>query len=43
MRQDLIADDEGVAEWTDRLQPILTEILDIEGLNEIRHFGSRSG
>ena len=43
VRQDLIADDEGVGEWTDRLEPILTEILDIPDLNEIRHFGSRSG
>lgn len=43
VRQDLISDEEGVAEWTDRLEPILKRILATPGLHEVRHFGSASG
>ncbi len=43
VRQDLISDEEGVAEWTDRLEPVLKEIMAMPGLHEIRHFGSASG
>ena len=43
VRQDLIADDEGVVEWAGRLEPILKQIMAIPGLNEIRHYGSASG
>lgn len=43
VRQDLIADDKGVAEWTDRLAPILKDIMSIPGLNDIHHYGSAAG
>ncbi len=40
VRQDLIGDDAGVADWVDRLAPILKELMQLEGINEVRHFGS---
>jgi len=43
LRQDLIADDAGVEDWTDRLAAILTALDDRPGIREIRHFGSRTG
>ncbi len=42
VRQDLIADEEGVAAWTDRLEPILQKLADLPGLDEIKHYGSLS-
>lgn len=42
VRQDLIADPTGVTAWAERLVPLLARILaNGEGLNEIRHHGSR--
>ncbi|WP_037546990.1 N-formylglutamate amidohydrolase [Stappia stellulata] len=43
VRQDLIGDAAGVAEWADRLVPLLRQLLEtFPGLGEIRHHGSRS-
>ena len=39
IRQDLIGHAEGVAEWVDRLAPILSRLERREGLNEVRHYG----
>jgi len=43
LRQDLIADDAGVAAWAERLAPILADINRMPGIHEIRRFGSRTG
>lgn len=43
IRQDLIADDEGVNAWADRLAPMLGRINALAELHAIRHFGSRVG
>lgn len=43
IRQDLIADDEGVGSWADRLAPMLERINALAELHAIRHFGSRTG
>lgn len=43
LRQDLIADDAGVAEWAERLAKILTELDQRDEIHEIRHHNSRSG
>ncbi|MEZ5839233.1 MAG: N-formylglutamate amidohydrolase [Hyphomicrobiales bacterium] len=43
VRQDLIAEEEGVGEWTARLAPIIEEIVADPALHEIRHFGSNAG
>ncbi|MHB2267687.1 N-formylglutamate amidohydrolase [Aliihoeflea sp. PC F10.4] len=43
IRQDLIADDEGVAEWTDRLAPILEAINARPDIHVAKQFGSRTG
>ncbi|MEI2384959.1 N-formylglutamate amidohydrolase [Breoghania sp. JC706] len=42
VRQDLIGDEAGVAEWAGRLAPILAELNALEALHEVRHFGSRT-
>lgn len=42
VRQDLIADDGGVAEWTDRLAAVLSDLLADPTLRRIEHWGSRS-
>lgn len=39
IRQDLIGHADGVAEWVDRLAPILRRLERREGLNEVRHYG----
>lgn len=39
VRQDLIGDPGGVAEWADRLAPLLATIATRTELQEIRHFG----
>ena len=41
VRQDLISSDEGVEEWAHRLAPMLTNLNELPGMHEIRHFGSR--
>ena len=43
LRQDLIADAAGVADWAARLAAILADLDALPGLRAIRHFGSRSG
>ena len=43
VRQDLIADADGVAEWADRLAPMLTRLNALDGMHAVRHFGSRTG
>ncbi len=40
LRQDLIADEPGQAEWAGRLADVLAALVDVEGRNEIRHYGS---
>jgi len=42
VRQDLIADDEGVGEWAERLEPILRDILASPALHDVHHYGSAS-
>jgi predicted N-formylglutamate amidohydrolase len=42
VRQDLIGDDAGVAEWAARLTPMLARLKDDPDLRTPRHFGSRS-
>jgi predicted N-formylglutamate amidohydrolase len=42
VRQDLIGDDKGVAEWALRLTPMLASLNLVAGIHEIRHFGSRA-
>lgn len=43
VRQDLIADAEGLAEWVERLAPILETVMARADLGEPRLFGSRCG
>jgi predicted N-formylglutamate amidohydrolase len=43
VRQDLIADEAGAMEWAERLAPMLQQINRLEGIHEVRHFGSRTG
>ncbi|MCE1237445.1 MAG: N-formylglutamate amidohydrolase [Hyphomicrobiales bacterium] len=43
VRQDLIADAEGIAVWVERLHPILEEALRRADLAEPRRYGSRTG
>lgn len=43
VRQDLIADDEGVAAWVDRLAPIFEEAMRRADFAEPRRHGSRTG
>jgi predicted N-formylglutamate amidohydrolase len=43
LRQDLIADEAGVAAWADRLAAILDDLNRLPEIHEIRHFGSRTG
>lgn len=40
VRQDLISTNNGVEEWTQRLVPLLQEIVGSEGLHEVEHYGS---
>jgi predicted N-formylglutamate amidohydrolase len=40
LRQDLIAEEPGQAEWAGRLADVLKGLAGSEGLNEIRHYGS---
>lgn len=42
VRQDLISTPAGVAEWADRLAPMLKHINAMAGLHDIRHYGSRT-
>ena len=42
IRQDLIADDAGVAEWTTRLTPVLRHALAPPSAHEIKHYPSRA-
>jgi predicted N-formylglutamate amidohydrolase len=42
VRQDLVGDEKGVAEWAARLVPILARLKDDPDLRVARHFGSRS-
>jgi predicted N-formylglutamate amidohydrolase len=43
LRQDLIADEEGVEAWAARLAAILAEVNRLPALHEVRQFGSRTG
>jgi predicted N-formylglutamate amidohydrolase len=43
IRQDLIADGRGVADWADRIERILSEVVRVPELHEIRHHGSLAG
>ena len=43
IRQDLIADQQGVAEWVKRLAPILEAIDALPDIHEVRRLGSRTG
>jgi predicted N-formylglutamate amidohydrolase len=42
VRQDLIANDQGVEEWADRLAPILAKANARPDMHEIRYYGSRT-
>lgn len=42
IRQDLIADNDGVREWVDRLAPLLEQALALPDLRERRVYGSRA-
>ncbi len=42
VRQDLIADDKGAAEWADRLAPMIAHINTLPDIHTVRHFGSRA-
>lgn len=42
VRQDLIAHEEGVKEWAERLAPMLATVNALGGIHTIQHFGSRS-
>ncbi|MEP1209462.1 MAG: N-formylglutamate amidohydrolase [Rhizobiaceae bacterium] len=42
VRQDLVADAEGVQQWIDRLVPLLEEANHRHDMHEIRHYGSRA-
>ncbi|MEL6505960.1 MAG: N-formylglutamate amidohydrolase [Pseudomonadota bacterium] len=42
IRQDLIADEAGAAQWVDRLAPLLEEALQQPNLRERRRYGSRA-
>ena len=42
IRQDLIADEKGVAEWAERLAPMLIDLNNRAEMHEVRHFGSRA-
>jgi len=42
IRQDLIADAAGVAEWASRLTPLLQQALAAPGVQEIKHYPSRA-
>ncbi|WP_049792648.1 N-formylglutamate amidohydrolase [Polymorphum gilvum] len=41
VRQDLIADETGVADWAERLTPLLAGLAGMPALREICHYGSR--
>lgn len=43
VRQDLIADESGAVEWAERLAPMLLAINRLDGIHDVRHFGSRTG
>lgn len=43
IRQDLIADADGITAWVDRLEPIAARLNAMPDLHEMRHFGSRAG
>lgn len=43
IRQDLIADSEGVEEWSARLAAMLSDLNGLPAIHEVRHFGSRTG
>jgi predicted N-formylglutamate amidohydrolase len=43
LRQDLIADPDGVATWADRLAAILAKLNSRAELHQVRHHGSRTG
>jgi predicted N-formylglutamate amidohydrolase len=43
IRQDLIADSEGVVAWSARLATMLAELNRLPSVHEVRHFGSRTG
>ncbi|GHD04979.1 N-formylglutamate amidohydrolase [Tianweitania populi] len=43
IRQDLIADQEGVDGWVERLVPILDAINARPDIHDVQHFGSRTG
>ncbi len=43
IRQDLIADEHGAAEWADRLAPLLEEINRRPDIHNARQYGSRTG
>jgi predicted N-formylglutamate amidohydrolase len=42
VRQDLIGDENGIAEWSARLVPILARLKDNPEMRAVHHFGSRS-
>ncbi|MES0811894.1 N-formylglutamate amidohydrolase [Roseibium sp. SCPC15] len=42
LRQDLIADEAGVLEWADRLEPILRDIAQRSDCRKVQHFKSRT-
>jgi predicted N-formylglutamate amidohydrolase len=42
VRQDLISSPVGIAEWANRLEPMLERLNELPEVHEIRHFGSRT-
>jgi predicted N-formylglutamate amidohydrolase len=43
IRQDLIGDPAGAADWVSRLAPVLADLNERPGIHDIAHFGSRTG
>jgi len=41
VRQDLIADQRGVVEWADRLEPVVKELSQRQDCRQVRHYASR--
>ena len=41
LRQDLVADEAGVLEWADRLEPILRDLSESQECRQVRYFKSR--
>lgn len=43
VRQDLIADDNGISAWADRLEPVFAKLNSMQELHQYQQFASRTG